>query len=216
MSLLNDLSPLEQLSNTLSPKPAARPYGLLGDFVQLPQLPAQAQAEAMPSFDFSPTDKQQKNALWSSLARMGAAMLANNRGGFANALGHGLAAQQDGYQGALERSQNDNVQQFRTSALKDEWQAKQQSRQRENAVRQALADLPQDGSYWDRAAELYASSGDMDTALKLKEYASGGKATDAQKNFQYLTQMGIPPSQAMQVFTPFAPPAMQYLSLIHI
>lgn len=162
------MSLLDDLSNTLSPKPAARPYGLLGDFLQLPQLPAQAQAEAMPSFDFSPTDKQQKNALWSSLARMGAAMLTNNRGGFANALGHGLAAQQDGYQGALERSQNDNVNQFKTSALKDDWQEKQQARQREAGLRQALGELDwsQPGAH-KSAAQLLVQAGDYDGAKNV-------------------------------------------------
>lgn len=169
------MSLLDDLSNTLSPKPAARPYGLLGDFVPMPQLPAQAQADAMPSFDFSPTDKQQKNALWSSLARMGAAMLANNRGGFANALGHGLAAQQEGYQGALDRSQNDNVQQFRTSALKDDWQAKQQSRQREAGLRQALGglDFSQPDAY-QQAANLYAQAGDFEGATAAR--TAGGIA----------------------------------------
>lgn len=164
-----------------------------------------------PNFDFSPNEKQNKQALFSSLASMGAAMLANNRGNFGQSLGHGLAAQQQGYRGALDRASDENVQQFRTGMLKDDWQAKQQERQRQAALRRGLSELPQGTDYWKNAAELYASAGDMETALKLQEYGSGGKPTDAQRNYQFLIDNGVDRKQAMQVFTPFAPTPMQYV-----
>ncbi|RKQ61238.1 hypothetical protein C8E02_1005 [Vogesella indigofera] len=166
---------------------------------------------AAPNFDFSPNEKQNKQALFSSLANMGAAMLANNRGNFGQSLGHGLAAQQQGYRGALDLASDENVQQFRTGMLKDDWQAKQQERQRQAALRRGLSELPQGADYWKNAAELYASAGDMETALKLQEYGSGGKPTDAQRNYQFLVDNGVDRKQAMQVFTPFAPTPMQYV-----
>lgn len=198
------MSLLDDLNDTFRVQAGKQPLGLLD--IELPSQPEQA----APNFNFSPSEQQNKQALFSSLASMGAAMLANNRGGFGQALGHGLAAQQQGYRGALDRAQEDNVQQFRTSALKDDWQEKQQERQRQAALRRALAELPQGEDYWRKAASLYASAGDMDTALKLQEYGTGGKPTDAQRNYQFLISQGVDPKQAQQVFTPFAPRPMQY------
>lgn len=181
------------------------------DMPDVSPVTANADPVAAPNFDFAPTNQQNNRALWSSLAAMGAAMLTNNRGGFGNALGHGLAAQQQGYRSALDNAESDNLQKFKSGVLRDDWQAKQTERERQAALRKALGDMPQNGDYWGSAAQLYASSGDPETAIKLQEFANGGKATDAQRNFEFLRRMGVPPNQAMQVFTPFAPPQMQYV-----
>ncbi len=214
------MSLLDELNDTFRVQAGKVPrMGLLDDYAYNSQpqpeaisLPAPAMPElSAPNFDFSPNEKQNKQALFSSLANMGAAMLANNRGNFGQSLGHGLAAQQQGYRGALDRASDENVQQFKTGMLKDDWQAKQQERHRQAALRRGLSELPQGADYWQNAAKLYASAGDMETALKLQEYGSGGKPTDAQKNFQFLIDSGVDRKQAMQVFTPFAPTPMQYV-----
>lgn len=214
MSLLDELNDTFRVQAGKAPR-----MGLLEDYAYNSQpqqgavsLPAPVMPElSAPNFNFSPNEQQNKQALFSSLANMGAAMLANNRGNFGQSLGHGLAAQQQGYRGALDRASDENVQQFRTGMLKDDWQAKQQERQRQAALRRGLSELPQGADYWKNAAELYASAGDMETALKLQEYGSGGKPTDAQRNYQFLVDNGVDRKQAMQVFTPFAPTPMQYV-----
>lgn len=186
--------------------------GLLGDAGDgVTPLTADADPVSTPNFDFAPTVPQNNRALWSSLAAMGAAMLANNRGGFGNALGHGLAAQQQGYRQGLDQATADNLQGFRSGMLRDDFQAKQADRQRAQALRDALGKLQQNGDYWGNAAQTYASAGDPETAVKLQEFANGGKPTDAQRNYQFLLARGISPDRAMQVFTPFAPPSMQYV-----
>lgn len=173
------MSLLDDLNESFRVQAGKRPMGLLD--VDLPDyVPAQTASnmpeQAAPNFDFSPSAQQQKNALFSSLGQMGAAMLMNNRGSFANALGHGLAAQQQGYRGALDRAQDDNVQQFRTSALKDDWQEKQRTRQREAGLRQALGGLDfSKPEAYQQAANIYAQAGDFEGASAAR--SAGGLAS---------------------------------------
>jgi hypothetical protein len=183
--------------------------------IPTPSALPQATPSARDQFDFTPTPQQEKQALYSSLARMGAAMLTNNRGpnSFANALGSGLSAQQEGYQNALNLSEAQNTKALQSQMLRSNFAEQQRQRVMQQGLRTAIGQLDQnDPDYWGQVGRLYAAAGDMDTALKANEAAQGGKPTEAQRNFNYLTgTLNVPPSKAIGVFTPMAPQPLQYV-----